>query len=375
MRRNLVVVCGFTALAAVGCGHAGSDDKGSDATPDMAATVSDMSTKTSTPTQPTLLPLVTPPVRAAAPAGLQTPQHRARKYRPFDLSASDIQSRFFGAGPTDIFNILQSIDDRLAGINQTIMNGGAKCLALTPVAYTLATPGAPVTMWAQCSDSVGSSQPSDPGFLQFGQKDGVTYLYQAIGQGESAAIVTPIAGDSDGGVSVGSSSDDGGVGFGYTVEAWLSVGTLNAATSCGGHPFWDGCSYGVIHLWANSVTRQFEMTVAGVGFGYCGAQLKSDGSVIYVTGSTDMGTTCNAVDNLCVAASDAATPDSCDASAMSFTLAPLGRQISTGTSETWAASEYPESIAGGNVMLDGTSDDAVHFGPIAPAAGTDSVDG
>ena len=374
MRGKFGVVCGFTALAAVGCGHSGSDDKSGDARPDLAAEVSDMSAQTSTPQPPALLPLVTPPVRAAAPAGLQTSQHRAR-YQPDDLSASDIQSRFFGAGPTDIFNILQSIDGRLAGINQTIQSGGAKCLALAPVAYTLATPGAPVTMYAQCSDSVGSSQPSDPGFLQFGQKDDVTYLYQAIGQGEVAAIVTPVANDSDGGVGT-SGSGDGGVGFGYTVEAWLSVGTLNAASSCGGAADWDGCSYGVIHLWANSVTRQFEMTVAGVGFGYCGAQLASDGNVIYVTGSTDMGSTCNAVDDLCVAASDASTAASCDAGATSFTLAPLGRRSATGTSETWAASEYPESAAGtGNVQLDGSASDAVHFGPTAPATGTDSVGG
>ena len=81
--------------------------------PDFAVNVSDMSMKTSTPPA-AALPLVTPPVRAAAPIGLQPGQHRA-KYRPRDLSAGDIQSRFFGAGPTDIFNILQSIDDRLAG--------------------------------------------------------------------------------------------------------------------------------------------------------------------------------------------------------------------------------------------------------------------
>jgi hypothetical protein len=368
MYTRFAVVCGAAALAVAGCGHSGSDDHGSES-PDLAANVSDMSMKTSTSPPAAALPLVTPPVRAAAPSGFQSTNHRA-KFQPLSLSADDIASRFFGAGPTDIFNILQSIDDRVSGINQTIAAGGTKCLALTPVAFTLQTPGAATTMWAQCSQTVGSSDPSDPGFLEFGQKDGVTYLYQAIGQGESAAIVTPLAADADGGVT----SDDGGAGGAYTVEAWLSVGTLNAATSCGGNSTWDGCSYGVIHLWANSLTRQFEMTVAGVGFGYCGAQLRSDGSVIYVTGSTDMGTTCDAVDNLCVAASDATTPGSCDAATTSFALAPLGREAATGTSQSFGASQYPESSAD-NVALDGTTSDAVHFGPTAPAAGTDSVGG
>jgi hypothetical protein len=347
------------SLTVVGCGHDGSggNDTGEDA--DMAANGNDLSSASSGGHH-SGLPLVTPPVRAAAPTGF-VPAPQGSKFRPLSLSADDLKSRFFMAGPTNIFNILQSIDDRLSGINQRLAAGDPSCMAQEAVPYTLKLPGKTVTAYAQCYDSVGSSGPDDPGLLQFGQKDGVTYLYQAIGQGQIAATVTPVVGD--GGVS-----GDGG----YQVDAWLSVGTLNASSSCGGHATWDGCSYGVIHLWADSSTKQLEMTVAGVGFGYCGAQLKSDGVTIYASGSTDMGLTCNAVDNLCVSAEDGTTPGDCSASTTRFDLPGLGRNASSGTSQSWGQSQFPLET---NVALDGTSDDAVHFGPSAPSPGVGKLGG
>ena len=308
------------------------------------------------------LPLVTPPVKAATPAGFSGSGAKASKLHPLTLSSSDFQSRFFSAGPTNIFNILGEIDGRIMGINQANADGSPKCFALTPVAYPLIGVGQNVTLYAQCYDQVGTGTPADPEFLQVGIKDGVTYLYEAIGQGQVAAIVTPV------------SADGGADGEGEIVEAWMSVGTLNAATSCGGHATWDGCSYGVIHLWANSASKQFEMTVAGIGFGYCGAQLRSDGSVIFGSGSTDMGMTCNDVDTLCVDAADAMTPASCPADVTAFTLGGLGRKAATGTSQTFGASAYPAAIAGvGNITLDGTLGDALHLGPTAPTSGTDRL--
>jgi hypothetical protein len=167
---------------------------------------------------------------------------------------------------------------------------------------------------------------------------------------------------------------DGGAGSGaYTVEAWLSVGTLNQATSCGGNAYWDGCSYGVIHLRANPVAHSFEMTVAGVGFGYCGAQLASDGADIYAAGSSDQGSTCGAVDTVCLDAADASSPGTCGAALSTFALGGLGRKAVTGTNGAWAASAYPADAAGsGNLLLDGSSGDAAHFGPSAPTPGVGS---
>jgi hypothetical protein len=307
------------------------------------------------------LPLVTPPVRAATPAAYQSSPHS--RVQPLVLSSADIKSRFFSAGPTNIFSILGSIDDRITGINMMSQGSSAACLHQDAVPYTITPFGQSVTMYAQCYEKVGSSQPADPGFLQFGQKDGVTYLYMAIGQGAVAAIVTPAAGDA-GATATGDS---------YRVEAWISVGTLNAATSCGGSATWDGCSYGVIHLAADPATQSLEMTVAGIGFGYCGAQLKSDGASIYAIGSTDMGSTCNVADTLCVAASDGTSPGSCD-TLNSFALAGLGRAAVAGTHQSFAASAYPAAVAGtGNTLLDGTATDALHFGPTTPTTGSGDI--
>ena len=224
--RALFVSAVVVVAGCAGNGGAADDPAGAD----MAANPTHPSNGTAAS-----LPLVTPPVTAATPAGLRSSTPGAKTPHA-NLQSSDFKSRFFTMGPTSIFNILGSIDGRISGIDAMIATSPPSCLATTPVAYSIAPFGQTVTMYAQCYDKIGSAQPEDPGFLQFGQKDGVTYLYQAIGQGQVAAIVTPI--DADG----GSAGD-------YRVEAWISVGTLNLATNCGGHPAWDGCSYGVIHLW------------------------------------------------------------------------------------------------------------------------------
>jgi hypothetical protein len=170
--------------------------------------------------------------------------------------------------------------------------------------------------------------------------------------------------------------DDGGAGDGgpaatqaYAVHAWIGVGENNGAGGCG--TSWDDCSYGTIELRANPVTASFEMTVAGVGFGYCGAQLVSDGTNVFFTGSTDMGSTCNATDTLCAAANAGTPSATCTPAEESFSLTPMGRTASSGPAtvatpgdsgvQDFAASAYP----GGDkdtIVLDGTSSDSVHVG-------------
>jgi hypothetical protein len=396
-------------------------------------------------------PLVTPPVRAAAPAAfggtgaIQTfaslgtgallyaspPVSDGDASTAEGLSAADIASRFFNSGPTDIYFILGSIDSQIGTINTQLQNGAQPCLGQAAVPYTITPFGETVTLYAQCSQFVGSLTPADPGFLQFGQKDGVTYYYAAVGVEWVAAIVTPVgttAGTShdagtdggngaesgavddggsavdDGGSAVDDATstvddggstgndatitlDDGGIdadgaaangGVAYTVHAWSSIGFTNA-TNCGDMSGFDDCSYGVIELSADPSTQTFEMSVAGIGFGYCGAQIKSDGSVVFGAGSIDMGTTCNATGTLCIEASDLSTPATCDASIMSFALPALGRVPSTGPNAggpgvphdagaEWAPSAYPGGSAD-TIVLDGTSTDSLHFGPTAPSPG------
>lgn len=325
------------------------------------------------------------------------------------LSAADIASRFFSAGPTDVYFILGSIDNQISSINTQIQNGVPSCLSQAPVPYTITPFGESVTLYAQCSQSVGSLGPSDPGFVQFGQKDGISYYYAAQGVAWTAAIVTPVVSsgaDNDGGTNgndaavdpagdaavdasvadvgdaapnaVNTPPADGGTPAAYTVHAWSGIGFTNA-TSCGDMSGFDDCSYGVIELSADPGSQTFEMSVAGIGFGYCGAQIKSNGSVVYGAGSIDMGTTCDAIGTLCIEASDLSTAGTCDASVMSFALPALGRVTSMGPNAAgpgnprdagavWAASAYPGG-SGDTIVLDGTNTDSLRFGPTAPSAG------
>ena len=261
------------------------------------------------------------------------------------LDPSDIRSRFFSSGPTDIFSILAEIDSRIGEINQRSRDQNAPCLSQPPVPYMLTPFGQPVPFYAQCVSHVSVSTPSDRAFFQFGQKDGVTYLYETVGAEAIGARLTPTA---------------DGLGH-YAVEAWIGVGYSNS--SCGNGSGFDDCSYGVMALEADPGRMHFELTVAGIGFGYCGAQLKSDGMTIYAQGSPDMGATCAPSADVCVSASDVTTTAMC--ASTSFDLPTIGRAATSGPNGIWGA-----SLNGSNgIVLDGTVSDSLSFGPSTPTPG------
>lgn len=288
------------------------------------------------------LPLVTPPVRAATPQGLGG---GASSSLSKVLNLPDFRSRFFTTGPTDIFTLLTTLDDLITTANTLSTTSTSTCLTQTPVSYTITPYGQTVTMYGQCYNSTSPSSTADPGFFQFGVNEGVTYIYAASGAERIAAIVTPVTG------TTGQ----------YAVQAWIGLGYLNTGT-------WDSMSYGVMQLTANSNTRSLELSVAGIGFGYCGLQLISDGTNIFSEGSSDMGSTCNAADTLCVAAVDGITPASCGG--LSFALSALGRKdvpIGTnGAAHHSGVSQYPAAPL---VTLTGTSGDDLYFGPLTPTTG------
>ena len=243
----------------------------------------------------------------------------------------------------------------------------------------------------------GESRPSPVGT----DSNGVIYVYSANGAEWGAFKLTPLTG-----ASAASTTQK------YSVEAWIGLGYSNAAGNCGAvtasgsqsaYPGdWDTCSYGSMHLTANPATNVTEMTVAGLGFGYCGIQMISDGNNIFVAGSVDQGTTCGSLAYQCFA-SDAASPGTCTASDLAFSLTPLGRgpsavqyslsacnegaydQSHVNISQmscngvTWAVSNFPASsppattptIPSGSpaVVLNGTATDALRFGPTTPTTG------
>ena len=275
----------------------------------------------------------------------------------FALDSADLKSRFFSAGPTSIFKILGDVDALIEDINRSARKNEAACLTQEPVAYDLTPWGQTLTFYAQCYRSLVGS-PASSSFFQFGQKDGFVYLYVATGAQHVAARIRP----------VGEVAPDGGIVPGkYSVDAWIGVG-YNNATSCGPMTGFDSCSYGVIELHSDESRLGLELSVAGIGFGYCGARLKSDGNHVFAIGSPDMGESCVVASTLCVAASDVTTPEVCDPQLSMFGTPALGRQAASGSNGALGPSQYPGKTDN-QIVLNGTPTDSLGFGPSAPAPG------
>ena len=257
------------------------------------------------------------------------------------------QERFFANGPTNVYAILENIDGRIDDINGRT----GDCTTQAPVAYTVNAWGQTLTAYAQCVTDLQAPPGGPPGFLEFGTgPDGATWINVTLAGSTVLAQLTPI-GDATGQ---------------YAVHTWL---TVPANTTDCTDPFMRG-SYGAIELKADESTKAFEMVVAGTGFGYCGAQLRSDGTNVYFTGSTDMGATCNAIESTCGAASDVTMPATCGTSTTSFTLPSLGRMAAPSCNT--GASQYPAS--GNTVDVGGTATDSVQiFQTTAPAPGVGAI--
>lgn len=306
------------------------------------------------------LPLLTGPVKAAAPTALGGTATRAsrliRRALSDRISASDFADRFFtGGGPTNIYTILATIDSRITEVNSQSGGSQAACVTQAPVAYTITPFGSSVTMYGQCYRMIGST-----GFIQWGVRDSVTYLWVQVGAGNLAAIVTPTA-------------------SGYAVKSWLTVGNAgqfntNNTTSA------NWCtigSYGVMEITADASQTVFEMVAAGTGLGYCGIHLASDGNHIYGEGSADSNT-CGANAPICISAADLnQTIDiaNCSVGTADFTLTSIGRTAAhcddtTGMTApppggNFGASPYPNTP---NITLNGGTD-SLAFGPTVPTAG------
>lgn len=328
--------------------------------------------------RPKRLPQLTPLVRAAAPAGLggltpTLPRLSASSgslgVKLSSLDSADFKSRFFTEGPTSVYRLLGELDRRIDDINASSSNSSAACLTQPPVAYTVEPFGRSLTFHAQCAVGTGSD------FFQFGEKDGVIYLY-IVGPVQHAAVrlspPTSIASGADAGGPGGAVEvDAGGASGAYRVDAWLGLGYNNAG-ACGPMSGFDSCSYGVMELHTEPVRRELVLSVAGIGFGYCGAQLKSDGVRVFGRGSLDMGTSCPATSDLCVLASDVTTPAACAGEITAFGWPALGRKATMGTRQAFGASLYPGG-ADNQITLDGTATDSLDLGPSAPAQGVGAL--
>lgn len=137
-------------------------------------------------------------------------------------------------------------------------------------------------------------------------------------------------------------------------EIYGSVGLTNGTD-------WSSGSYGGYHIKANNLVNNIEMTVGGLGFGFCGAYLNSDGTNIYLHGSEDgIGQACQATASTCNLNANLASTGNCTAlDTSTFHLAALGRNSTT----NYGGQAVSASTYGSGVVLTGASNDSVHFGP------------
>ena len=314
------------------------------------------------------LPAITPPMKKAMPTAFKGSSRGIAQLEMINLNRFDFgrefgartalpvanfTSRFFSAGPTNVLTILPAVDTTIASINTQISGASTAqaCVTQTPVAYSFVAPdGKTVNMIGQCYETTNTNQ-----FIEWGiDSSNVFYLMEGGTRANLvmslAAIATPVS---------GSTTD-------YTVQVWFSVGNNNATAVAS----WDAGSYTVAEMVGNSATGKFEMTAAGIGIGFSGAQFISDGTQIYGIGSEDTGTTSSAQETVCVSASSLTTSvSSCTLDATSFQLTPIGRKLNNTTAvaqASWGASLYPTTP---NVTLDGTATDATNFVLTTPTTG------
>jgi len=286
------------------------------------------------------LPYITPPVQKAAPVGLGgSPQPASGRFKTMTLDPSIVQDRFFNTGPqggpSNLFDILGQIDGRIQGINSRLSYFG--CMNNAPTGYSISSWNTAPQFFAQCSETWSSGDGFDQWALL--NNNSTFYLYARGGDGIQAAIATL---DSNRNV--------------IEEYVWYSVGINNPHNG----------SHGVVQIYADPVHGVFELTAAGAGLGFCGAQLRSDSSFMNVTGSIDMGTTCTPTDSVCCDANTlaAVAASSCASDGVdSFSLPPLGREA-YGAGQ-FGASQYPGGAAN-QVVLTTSGDDDAYFGPSAP---------
>jgi hypothetical protein len=285
------------------------------------------------------IPLVKPPVDAATPpAFIATSGRLLHQGRELQINTQSIRDRFFSNGPTNIQTILASVDDRLKSINSR--SQGHSCMVATPVPYTINAFGESFSMKASCVQQYSTPSPGVTGFTQWYVDNQTANLWDFSGEVGLAAIIT---------------IDPSGNSTLNTVKIWLSVGRSNI---CGSHA--------VVMIYASKGI--LEMSVAGQGIGFCGAQFRSDSSAMYIIGSPDGGSSCTSTDTACVLPTDGTTNTTCSDSLKTFVLRAVGRTAYSWTAEhcadsrplngagaqSYGASLYPGG-ASNQVNCDGTA--------------------
>lgn len=239
-----------------------------------------------------------------------------------------VKRRLFCAGPTEVLTLLDTVDGRMTEIDNRSKESTRSCLTATPVDKTslLAFPNSEtLEQHYQCLDSLSGS-----GGLAFGKKDSIWYVREYLSsQANRNGQVFKISSASE-------------------VEGYIGLGSGDATFSQ---------STVLMHLKANRDSKIFEMTMGGVGVGFCSLHLRSSADFIFIkaypdgAGGSCMAGASNAYYEVCLNSdlTVAASATSCDALETGMELDTLGRD----GPYTVGSTTFAASPANANIDLDG----------------------
>lgn len=192
---------------------------------------------------------VEPPVASNTPEGFtQTLSMQSSN------AVNTIATRFFSSGPTNIHDLLSSIDRRLVEVEDREEELHRPCTDKETTLFSVTAPFAlDFPHYLSCMDAISSTQ-----WLGFGEKNGTWYMRE----GQTRGFLTLAKVDAA-----------------QNVEAWMAVADKDAVYTS---------SQMLMHLKSTAETHTLELTVTGSNIGVgCGVQFQSNTNYIYVSGLID----------------------------------------------------------------------------------------
>lgn len=357
------------------------------------------------------IPALKPPVEYSAPDVFKPTQRRQLNTDPYQfVLENELKQRFFtNEGPSSVYGLLTSVDERTQSINQRGLENNRNCLGMDPVKIDInGWPMEQLSIWVQCYEILSNDM-----FIMFGRMNNTIYLYE---RGPATTLVAYINLDADehnshypccyqvngggdrcicdtdtevckhesGVVNGGNcrtipdtwpvptaniTNDDNNNTFTLfdpevnfaDVNIYFSVGGYMTATQTG--------SRGLVHIESKPKSKFIQVAAAGIGLGFCGVQFVSNNVNIMAKGSMDgPGGTCLGINETCSTSDlELTLPLSNCTSSLGFSMIPLGRHSTDDfrgqfTFDQWQNSGFPGDTLN-NVDISNSVSSSVNFGP------------
>jgi hypothetical protein len=237
---------------------------------------------------------------------------------------SEVKSRLFSDGPTNLLKLIKNVDSRMAEYDTR--SSGSKsapaCLSSTPVdlstVFTVPASSGTTTipLFGQCRETVAGSTNLT---LIFGKKDNDWYLVDGTTKGSSGTETCIVSM-----VKVSGTTDASRVVDGYMVVTGGKSDNFEKSTT-------------LMHFYADVAAGTLEFSAGGSGIGFDQVHSRTDGDFLYVQ-AQDSVSNSGALVHACFKASDLTLTSISDCSALqsSLSLVSLGT-VAAGTTSLGSA--------------------------------------